>query len=61
VSGFLAGLAVDLGNGDLCPFAGKQDRGGARPMPLPAPVMKATLPASLAIDLSLSTANREIA
>src|SRR5215472_9417653 len=28
----------------------------ARPIPLPAPVMKATLPASLGIDLSFSSA-----
>jgi len=56
VSGFLAGLGFDLRNGDFRTFAGEQDCGG-RPIPLPAPVMKATLPASRGIDLSLRTAN----
>jgi hypothetical protein len=32
----------------------------ARPIPLPAPVMKVTLPASLGIDLSFSSGNSKI-
>ena len=60
VSGFLSGPGVDFSNGDLRTFAGEQDCGGTA-NPVTDAVMKATLPASLGIDLSFSTANSKIA
>jgi hypothetical protein len=46
-----AGCGVDLGNDDLAPFA-DIGRAVARPMPVPAPVINATLPSSRAMDTS---------
>jgi hypothetical protein len=60
VSGLFAGSCVDLGNGDLCPSLANRIA-VARPIPLPAPVMKATLPAGLSIVLFFSTANSKTA
>ena len=58
VSGLFAGSCVDLGNGDFAPSLANRTA-VARPIPLPTPVMKATLPASLGIVFSFSTAKFE--
>jgi hypothetical protein len=51
VSGFVAGSGVNLDNSNFGTLARKKDRGGAA-YSVSAPVIKASLPVSLAIDVS---------